>query len=99
MNSYPIGATVRISTTSPFTVGATPTDPTTVTLTIRKGDGAETDYTYADGEVTRSSAGSFYKDVLLDVAGVLSYRWTGTGAAAAVDEDSLYVRAGAVAYP
>ena len=99
MNSYLQGQTIRISTATPFTVSGTPTDPTTVTLSIRKGDGTETDYTYVAGEVTRASAGSFYRDVVLDVAGTLSYRWTGTGAAAAVDEDQLFVVASALTYP
>jgi hypothetical protein len=93
MNTYAYGSTVRISTATAFTVGGVATDPTTVTLKIEEPDGTEVSYTYAAAQITRASAGSYYKDVTVDQAGTHTYRWVGTGAVAAVDEDSFYVLA------
>ena len=84
-----IGDTARLSTT--FTVAGTPTDPTTVTLVVTTPAGVATTYTYGAGEVTRASAGAFYRDVALGAAGIWTWRWVGTGAAAGVDEGTLTV--------
>jgi hypothetical protein len=78
---YP-GQAVRFSNT--FTVGGTPTDPDTVTLTVT-GPGEATDYVYlTDPEVIRTGDGAFYADIVL-TAGTWSGLWVGTGAASGTD--------------
>lgn len=67
-----------------FSVSGTPTDPTTVTLAVTSPTGTTTTYTYADGEITRSSAGVYTKDVACTESGVWTYVWTGTGTASDV---------------
>lgn len=62
------------------------TDPTTITLLVVEPDGTRTSYTYAGAAVTKHSAGVFYKDVPLTLAGEYLLRWVGTGAAAATTE-------------
>jgi hypothetical protein len=87
-NQYLKGQTVRITGT--FTVSGTNTDPTTITLKVEDPSGNEASYTYALGEVTKSAAGIYYKDVVIDESGYWIYRWEGTGAVAAVDEEMIY---------
>jgi hypothetical protein len=91
MNTYAYGSTVRISTTTVFTTGGVATDPTTVTLKVEQPDGTETTYTYAGGTVAKANTGSYYKDVQVSQHGTWTYKWIGTGAVAAVDEDSFHV--------
>lgn len=62
------------------------TDPTTITLSVVEPDGTRTNYTYAGATVTKHSAGVFYKDIPLELAGEYLLRWVGTGAAAATTE-------------
>jgi hypothetical protein len=73
-------------------VGGTNTDPTTVTLKVQDPSGVEDTYTYALGQVTKSAAGVYYRDVAVDEKGVWHYRWIGTGTVAAADEDYFFVR-------
>jgi hypothetical protein len=67
--------------TNTFRVGATPTDPTTITLTITDPTGAATAYTYGAGQITRSGAGVYTKDVTCSTSGTWAYLWEGTGSA------------------
>jgi hypothetical protein len=90
MAVYDIGDNVRIY--APFVVGTTPTDPTAITLIVRKPSGTETTYTYGEAEITRSSAGNYHKDIVPDQHGEWKYRWEGTGAAVAAFEGSFDVR-------
>ena len=85
--SYEIGQRVRISTASPFSVAGVATDPTTITLQVRKPDGTITSYTYALSEITRDSAGTYHKDIDIDAEGNWYYRWIGTGTVVAADEN------------
>lgn len=90
--------TPRIATSTAFsnTAGAA-TDPSTVSLIVRDPAGTETTYTYAGGTVSKASTGSYYKDLQLTQAGLWSYRWIGTGAVEAVDEDVIYVARSSIA--
>lgn len=100
--AYDIGDTVRVYGTfkvGTFTVTAgVPSvtyalaDPTTVTLTVWTPAGVSTSYTYAGGTVTRDSLGVFYRDVPVAEAGRYVLRWTGTGAAAVVEDSIIAVR-------
>lgn len=92
MTTYDIGDQVRVTATLTDLAG-TATDPTAVTLTVRKPDGTSTSYTYGAGTVTKSATGVYYKDVDVDQAGEWNYRWTGTGALVVAEEGQFYVRA------
>jgi hypothetical protein len=86
-NEYFKGQTVRI--TGAFRVNGVLTDPDTITLTVKNPAGTETAYTYALAQLTRSSAGIFYRDVGLDKAGRWVYEWVGTGAVAASVQQTM----------
>jgi len=89
-NSYVYNTGVRVTGT--FTSSGTPTDPTTVTLKVRKPDGIITVYTYASGAITKSEVGVYYKDFVLDQSGAWYYYWQGTGTVVAADEWWLSVK-------
>ncbi|GGK32138.1 hypothetical protein GCM10010124_26160 [Pilimelia terevasa] len=74
-------ATELATLTNTFAVAGTPTDPTTVSLTVTTPTGASTTYTHAAGEITRTGAGGYTKDIASSEAGAWAYVWTGTGAA------------------
>jgi hypothetical protein len=67
--------------TNTFKVGVTPTDPTTVTLTITTPSQVSTPYTYAASQITKSSTGVYTKDIACTEAGEWTFEWVGTGAA------------------
>ncbi len=79
-----------LEATATFAVGATPTDPTTVTAEVREPDGTVTIYTYSaapsqpDPHITRASAGVYELVLVPDAAGAWVVRWAGTGAVTAV---------------
>lgn len=91
METYDVGDQVRLTATLTDLSG-TATDPTAVTLTVRKPDQTATDYTYAAGQVTRSGTGVYYRDVDIDQAGEWNYRFAGTGALVVAEEGRFYVR-------
>jgi hypothetical protein len=91
MASRQIGDTIRLSTT--FKVGVTLTDPDTITLTVTTPAGTPTSYTYGAAQITKDSTGAYHKDVVVTAAGIWWWKWTGTGAAAGVDEGSETVDA------
>ncbi len=68
-----------------FTVGDTPTDPTTVSLTVTSPTNDVTTYTYAATEITRTGTGAYSKDITCDEDGTWQFIWTGTGAAEDVE--------------
>lgn len=90
MNSYHKGQQIRITGT--FTVNGTATDPTTVTLKVQDPTGAETTYTYALSQITKSTTGIYYKDLTLNISGYWHYRWEVTGAVVASDEDKVFTK-------
>ena len=85
-----VGAQMTIKGT--FSVNGLPTDPTTVTLSIKVG-GSTTTYTYAAATVTRLSQGIYYKTVELSSAGDWLAVWEGTGACEAVTASTFRVEA------
>ena len=91
MTSVHKGQTVHLSVA--FTVSGTATDPTTVTLRIQTPAGVDTPYTWAGGTVTKDATGVFSKDIVASESGVWVYRWEGTGAVSATDEDRFFVQA------
>ncbi|HEU4543468.1 MAG TPA: hypothetical protein VFR23_20215 [Jiangellaceae bacterium] len=70
--------------TNTFSVSGTPTDPTTVSLTVTTPAGVATTYTYALAEITKSGTGVYTKDIACTADGTWQYVWTGTGAASDV---------------
>lgn len=75
------GAAEIATLTNTFSVDGTPTDPTTVTLTVTTPAQVSTTYTYSLGEITRTGTGVFEKDVPSSENGTWSYVWTGTSTA------------------
>jgi hypothetical protein len=78
-----------------FTTDGAPTDPSTVTLTIKKPDLTLLVYGWpspaVDGILERESAGRFYAEVTYDQAGTWNYRLEGTGAAVAAEEGRVKI--------
>lgn len=78
--------------TGEWDVAGTPTDPTTVSFTVRAPSGEATTYTFGtDPEVVQDSTGRYHLDVLLDAAGIWTYRILGAGVAAGSKDGSFYV--------
>ena len=89
-NTYDIGDGIRLS--GAFTVSDVATDPTTITLKIKDAADNTASYTYALTQVSKSSTGSYYKDISLSTAGRWFYRWEGTGTVVAACEKWFTVR-------
>lgn len=75
-----------------FAVSSVATDPTTVSLLVRKPDGTTTTYTYAGATITKDSTGNYSKQITLDQRGVWYYVWTGTGTCQSGAEGTITVR-------
>jgi len=86
---YIKGQTARVTAT--FLLAGVPTDPTTITLTVTDPSANQDVYTYALGQVTRSSAGVYYKDIPLDENGRWYDTWVGTGTVVATYDHYLDV--------
>jgi hypothetical protein len=83
-----MGATIYFESTSElatltntFKVNNVATDPTTVTLRVTTPSQTTATYTYALGQITKTSTGVYTKDIACSEAGTWSYEWVGTGAA------------------
>lgn len=87
MRSYALGTVVRITGTFRNASGE-PTDPTARTLRVQAPDGTVTSHT----DATSSATGVWIKDITPTQEGTYQYRWTGTGAVAAEDENSFRIR-------
>jgi hypothetical protein len=85
--NYVAGAVVRI--TGAFTASGTPTDPTTITLSLKGGTGGLVQFTYAASQIVRDSAGNYHYDYTIPASGQFFYRWEGTGAVIAAAEGSF----------
>lgn len=101
--SYDVGDLVRIGNPSQDTTSAafatlagTATNPTAVTLTVKRPDGTLLAYGWpsagVDGTLTNESAGRFYVDVAIDQVGHWHYRLVGTGAVTAAAEGAFRVQ-------
>ncbi|MBP7594300.1 MAG: hypothetical protein KA755_01475 [Candidatus Microthrix sp.] len=84
-----VGDTVTLSNT--FKVAGTATDPTTISLTVTDPSGTATTYTHAGSTITKTATGVYTKDLAAPSAGLWSYKWTGTGTAADVENGSFHV--------
>lgn len=73
-----VGDLVRVTAAFEDVDGAA-VDPTTVTLKVMDPSGNIDEYTYAGGDVSRSAAGSYYRDVTVDEAGDWRCWWVSTG--------------------
>lgn len=69
----------------------TPTDPTTVTLSVTDPTGIASVYVYSNGAISRSGTGVYFKDVPCPIAGEWSYTWIGTGTVSDVQHGSWTV--------
>lgn len=58
----------------------TPTDPTTISLTVTDPTQTSTTYTYAASQITKSATGVYTKDIACSIDGTWAYEWAGTGA-------------------
>lgn len=86
------GDVVRVSTTPGFANAAgTLVDPTVVRLRWRVfSDGDETTWVYGtDLEIVRDSTGLYHADIPIAEAGTHYFRWEGTGAVTAAEENSF----------
>ncbi len=90
VNAYDKEDTIRVW--AYFKVNAVYTDPTAITLKVKNAAGTTSTYTYALGEITKSSTGIYYKDISLTDDGIWYYRFIGTGTVAAAAEGSFEVR-------
>lgn len=75
-----------------FAVSGTNTDPTTVSLFVRKPNGTTNTYTYAGSTITKDSTGRYSKQITVDQRGVWYWEWTGTGNCQAAASGTLTVR-------
>jgi hypothetical protein len=78
-NVFFASASELATLTNTFSVDDVPTDPTTISLVITDPENTSTTYTFADTEITRTSAGVYTKDITCSIAGTWTYRWVGTG--------------------
>lgn len=88
MNSYASGKYVTMTVT--WTVNSVATDPTTITLQVEDPSGAETSYTYAAGQLTKSSTGVYYKSIQVVTSGIWIYRFIATGTVADTTDDYYF---------
>lgn len=88
-----VGDSERITITITSFDGAA-ADPTTLTLEIKDPSGNVTTYTYAGGDITKSSTGVYYKVLpVYDEAGRWDWEWQAAGAVNVVSHGSRYVQA------
>lgn len=88
MNSYTTGATVRVTAT--FTSNGSNVDPSTVTCKVRTPAGVTTSYTYAGGDIIKSSTGVYYYDIDVSQDGTWTYRFSSTGSGKAANEGKFF---------
>jgi hypothetical protein len=88
-NSYDLGTAVTLIGTFTNLQGQ-PTDPASVTLRVLDPTGTET--IVNTGQMTHGSAGNFSFVVTPLLAGVWYYRWEGTGAVVATQDNWFEVR-------
>lgn len=90
MNYYKLGQKVRMVGT--FKVNGVLTDPTTVTCKVMDPSKNVSTYVYGtNNELVKDSTGVYHVDVVTDEKKQWSFRFEGTGACVAVDEDDFGV--------
>lgn len=90
LEEFDIGDAVRMRAT--FTVGTTPTDPSTITLHVTDPSANIATYTYGAAQLIKESTGVFYRDEIVDEAGEWHWRMVGTGTVDAVFQRRFAVR-------
>lgn len=91
MASINVGDVQRVSALSITNAAGVVTDPTVLTLKVKKPDATLTTYTYGVGIViVKDSVGNYHADIPLDAEGVWRYDWVGTGAAAFAEGGKFY---------
>ena len=89
---FPLGQPLRLGYTDEDTTPGSPTygtlqDPGALQLLLQPPGQPVASYTYANGQITRDSQGTYHYDVTPQVAGKWSLRWIATGAfASATDQ-------------
>lgn len=92
MNSYPLGAVVRVTGT--FATNGVGDDPATVQAKVRQPNGSITTYTYGSSTgIYRDGIGVYHVDISTTLAGVWSYRFVGSGTGQAASEAEFFVQA------
>lgn len=92
----------EIRLTCNFQVDEVNTDPTTVTLKVKKPDATVLTFTYP-ADISKDSTGNYHYDYMPpliadddEAIGKYQWRWDGTGAVKASDEGSFRVMASEV---
>lgn len=80
-----------------FALAGVPTDPTTVTATVRKPDGTDTDY--SAGSIIHDGVGAYHLELTADQAGRWEYKFVGAGAVNDVQTGRFYVAPDPTAAP
>lgn len=95
--AYDKGDAVRLAVQFK-TIDEVNTDPTVITLTVKKPGLGTLTFTSASSPsmIIRTGAGAYYLDLALDVAGVWRFKWFGSGALTAAEEGQIFVRASSV---
>lgn len=91
-NRYPVGSLVRATVAFKTASSGALTDPTTIVAKYEDPAGSETTKTYPD-TVVKASTGRYYIDITVNAAGTWYYRFNGTGACVAADEESFVAEA------
>ncbi len=87
--SIEIGNVLRL-TMECLAANTTPTDASTVSVTVTDPVGGTTTVTLAGGGVTRDSVGNYHYDYTASLVGKYAYVWTTTGPVAA-QSDSIEI--------
>lgn len=96
MTSYFKGQGVRCYGSFAAEDGTTLTDPTTITFKVKNPAGSTTTYVYGtDAQLVKIGTGRYRVDVTANAAGLWTYRFEGTGAVVAADEQTFTVNGGA----
>lgn len=91
-NAYDVGDLVRISATFANVSGVN-ADPTTVKAKFKNPAGTVTTYTYGtDVQLVKDATGKYHVDISITSNGEWWYRWEGTGAVQAAEENDFVVR-------
>lgn len=83
-------------------ITGSPTDPTTVSLELRKPDGTDLVYNWptlsgGDGLMTQEGIGRFFVDVTLDQRGLWWWIYSGTGTVVTAEQGAFYCRRSMIA--
>lgn len=89
---YQNGSAVRLSAAFTQFGTGTPTDPLTITLVYEDPSGTVTTLVYGSSSIARDGVGLYHNDMVVNLVGVWTYRWSGTfTVGAAVSEGSFTV--------